>query len=160
MLASGRSARNAGAESTPFASRTEYSFNPIKRAMGTDVRPMVTTATLALRSPRPSAGALVFTARRLRAGQLAILLGVRDSETGRFEDAGLPELRLPGLGQDAAAKVLATTATDGGRPAPKFRMLTSAPPTDPKPKIRRRGTLSVRPGYSWFPPLFSGRRVW
>jgi hypothetical protein len=57
---------------------------------------------------RPSADALVFTARRLRAEQLAILFGVRDSEAGRFEAAGLPELVLAGLCRDAAVKVLAT----------------------------------------------------
>jgi len=56
---------------------------------------------------RPSADALVFTARRLRVEQLAILFGVRDSEPGRFESAGLPELLLTGLCQDAAVKVLA-----------------------------------------------------
>ena len=56
---------------------------------------------------RPSADALVFTARRLRVEQLAILFGVRDSEPGRFEAAGLPELLLTGLRQDAAVKVLA-----------------------------------------------------
>jgi DNA-binding CsgD family transcriptional regulator len=57
---------------------------------------------------RPSADALVFTARRLRAEQLAIVFGVRDSEASRFEAAGLPELALTGLGQDAAVEVLAT----------------------------------------------------
>jgi DNA-binding CsgD family transcriptional regulator len=57
---------------------------------------------------RTSADALVFTARRLRAEQLAILFGVRDSEADRFEAAGLPELALAGLGQDAAMGVLAT----------------------------------------------------
>ena len=56
---------------------------------------------------RPSADALVFTARRLRVEQLAILFGVRDSEPGRFEATGLPELLLTGLCQDAAVKVLA-----------------------------------------------------
>src|SRR5215471_11383236 len=57
---------------------------------------------------RPSADALVFTARRLRAEQLAILFGARDSEASRFDAAGLPELALTGLCQDAAIKVLAT----------------------------------------------------
>src|SRR5215470_14661706 len=35
MLAPARSARNADAEPAPFAIRTEYSFNPIRRARGT-----------------------------------------------------------------------------------------------------------------------------
>jgi len=64
---------------------------------------------------RPSADALVFTARRLRAEQLAILFGVRDSEPSRFEAAGLPELVLAGLGQDAAMSVLATMGRAAAR---------------------------------------------
>jgi DNA-binding CsgD family transcriptional regulator len=74
---------------------------------------------------RPSADALVFTARRLRAEPLAVLFAVRDSEAGRFDGAGLPELTLTGLGQDAAVTVLAT----GGRtPAPSVceRLLAEA----------------------------------
>jgi DNA-binding CsgD family transcriptional regulator len=58
---------------------------------------------------RPSADALVFTARRLRAEQLAIMFGVREGEASRFEAAGLPELALAGLCQDVAMSVLATT---------------------------------------------------
>jgi DNA-binding CsgD family transcriptional regulator len=74
---------------------------------------------------RPSADALVFTARRLRAEQLALLFGVRDSEAGRFEAAGLPELVLAGLCQDAAMSVLATM---GRRAAPSVceRLLAEA----------------------------------
>jgi hypothetical protein len=58
---------------------------------------------------RPSAGALVFTARRLRAEPMAILFGARDGEVSRFEAAGLPELALTGLSRQSADAVLATS---------------------------------------------------
>jgi AAA ATPase domain len=56
---------------------------------------------------RPSADALVFTARRLRTERLAMLFGVREGEMRRFEAAGLAELPLAGLDPQAAAAVLA-----------------------------------------------------
>jgi hypothetical protein len=56
---------------------------------------------------RPSAEALVFTARRLRAERLAIVFAAREGEASRFEAAGLPELTLTGLGRGAAAMVFA-----------------------------------------------------
>ena len=111
---------------------------------------MVTTTTLALQSPRPSADPLVFTARRLRAEQLAILSGVRDSETGRFEAAGLPRARALRAQPARCDQGAGDHRTDGqgarrARPCdPKFRMLSSALPADPKPKICRRGTLGVK----------------
>jgi DNA-binding CsgD family transcriptional regulator len=74
---------------------------------------------------RPSADALVFTARRLRAEQLAILLGVREGEASRFQAAGLGELTLTGLDRQSAADVLAVRA----RLAPasvRDRLLTEA----------------------------------
>lgn len=58
---------------------------------------------------RPSAGALLFAARRLRAERLAILFGAREGEAIQFEAAGLPELTLTGVGEDAALQVLAAT---------------------------------------------------
>src|SRR5215469_10296091 len=59
---------------------------------------------------RPSADALVFTARRLRAERMAILFGAREGEASRFEGAGLPELTLDGIGQEHAAAILAASA--------------------------------------------------
>src|SRR5215472_9067878 len=56
---------------------------------------------------KPSADALVFAARRLRAERLAILFGAREGETTRFEAAGLAELLLTGLGHEPAAAILA-----------------------------------------------------
>src|SRR6516162_1169762 len=78
-------------------------------AAAADDKPMLCLIDDAHWVDRPSADALVFAARRLRAEQLAILFGVRDSEASRFEAAVLPELVLTGLGQDAAVEVLATT---------------------------------------------------
>ena len=77
-------------------------------AAAAETQPLLCVVDDAQWVDRPSADALVFTARRLRAEQLAILFGVRDSEAGRFEAAGLPELALAGLCQDAAMRVLAT----------------------------------------------------
>jgi predicted ATPase len=59
---------------------------------------------------RPSADALTFTARRLRAERLAIVFGAREGEASRFEAAGLAELTLTGLGAGPAAAILATSA--------------------------------------------------
>ena len=78
-------------------------------AASAETRPLLCVVDDAQWVDRPSADALVFTARRLRAEQLAILFGVRDSEASLFETAGLPELRLAGLCRDAAVRVLATT---------------------------------------------------
>ena len=46
---------------------------------------------------RPSAGALVFAARRLQAERLAMLFGAREGEVRRFEAAGVPDFALTGL---------------------------------------------------------------
>ena len=73
---------------------------------------------------RPSADALMFTARRLRAEHLAILFGVREGEATRFEVAGLAELMLTGLADEPAA-VLATRACQAP-PAVRDRLLAEA----------------------------------
>jgi len=74
---------------------------------------------------RPSSDALVFTARRLRAEQLAILVGARAGEASRFEGAGLPELTLAGLDQRSAAHILAARARQAS-PSVRDRLLTEA----------------------------------
>jgi predicted ATPase len=74
---------------------------------------------------RPSADALVFTARRLRAECLAVVFAAREGEAARFEAAGLAELTLTGLAEQAAGKVLAS----GGRRVPsgvRDRLLAEA----------------------------------
>src|SRR5215469_13398555 len=74
---------------------------------------------------RPSADALTFTARRLRAERLAILFGAREGEVSRFEAAGLADLTLTGLGHEAAAAVLGAHARTAV-PSVRDRLLTEA----------------------------------
>jgi hypothetical protein len=74
---------------------------------------------------RPSAEALVFAARRLRAERLAILFGAREGEATRFEAAGLGELMLTGLADEAAATMLATQARQAP-PSVRDRLLAEA----------------------------------
>ena len=74
---------------------------------------------------RPSAEALVFTARRLQAERIAILFGAREGEMRRFEAAGVPELELSGLSQPSAAAILAGRER-GPVPAVRERLLAEA----------------------------------
>jgi DNA-binding CsgD family transcriptional regulator len=74
---------------------------------------------------RPSAGALVFTARRLRAERLAMLFGAREGEVSRFEATGLPELTVTGLSKQAADAVLTASACQAV-PRVRDRLLTEA----------------------------------
>ena len=79
-------------------------------AAAAEDRPTVCVVDDAHWLDRPSADALVFTARRLRAERLAILFAARDGEVARFETAGLRQLALAGLGSEPAAAILATSA--------------------------------------------------
>jgi DNA-binding CsgD family transcriptional regulator len=74
---------------------------------------------------RPSADALVFTARRLRAEQLAILFAAREGELHRFEAAGLPELYLSGLDAESARLLVSGRAVEAS-PAVRERLLVEA----------------------------------
>ena len=74
---------------------------------------------------RPSAEALVFSARRLRAERLAILFGAREGGGNRFEAAGIAELVLTGLADQPAATVLASRARQAA-PAVRDRLLAEA----------------------------------
>jgi DNA-binding CsgD family transcriptional regulator len=56
---------------------------------------------------RPSADAFTFAARRLEAEGVVLLFAARDGELRRFEAPGLEELRLAGLGVEAARALLA-----------------------------------------------------
>jgi class 3 adenylate cyclase len=55
---------------------------------------------------RASAEAIAFSARRLVADPIAILIAVRDDEDSPFLVAALPELKLGGLDRDSAAELL------------------------------------------------------
>ena len=59
---------------------------------------------------QPSADALVFTARRLRAERVAMLFGAREGEARRFEAVGLPELWVRGIDEPSATAILDAAA--------------------------------------------------
>ena len=67
---------------------------------------------------RASADALVFAARRFAADRVAVVFAAREGDMRRFDASGLPELRLGGLEQQAAADVLAEHA---GQATPEIR---------------------------------------
>jgi DNA-binding CsgD family transcriptional regulator len=71
----------------------------------------------------PSAGALLFVARRLEAEGVVMLIGVREGGARRFEAPGLPELALTGLPTDAAATLLADRTGPSLAPAVRDRLL-------------------------------------
>jgi DNA-binding CsgD family transcriptional regulator len=94
-------------------------------AVAAEERPTLCVIDDAQWLDRPSAEALVFTARRLRAECLAIVFAAREGEAARFEAAGLAELTLTGLAEQPAATVLASR----GRRAPpgvRDRLLAEA----------------------------------
>jgi len=94
-------------------------------AAAAEDRPVLCVVDDAQWLDRPSAGALVFTARRLRAEPMAILFAAREGEEARFEAAGLPELALTGLSQQAAEAVLAS-GTRTMAPGVRDRLLAEA----------------------------------
>ena len=71
----------------------------------------------------PSAGALVFTARRLRAERVAIVFAAREGELRQFQD--LPEMPLGRLPGPAAGQLL-DHAAPGLAPAVRHRLLADA----------------------------------
>src|SRR6516162_8589088 len=74
---------------------------------------------------RPSAEALVFAARRLRAERLGIVFAAREGDAARFEAAGVPELAVAGLADQPAAEVLASRARRAV-PGVRDRLLSEA----------------------------------
>jgi DNA-binding CsgD family transcriptional regulator len=60
----------------------------------------------------PSADALVFAARRLRAERVAIVFAAREGEARTFEGRGLPELVLEGLEDDDALALLSDRSSE------------------------------------------------
>ena len=60
----------------------------------------------------PSADALVFAARRLRAERVAIIFAVREGEPSSFEGRGVPELLLTGLEKEDALALLADSSSE------------------------------------------------
>jgi hypothetical protein len=60
----------------------------------------------------PTADALSFIARRVDAEPIAVLLASRDGVASTLDAAGLPELRLGGLSDEAAGELLDASAED------------------------------------------------
>jgi DNA-binding CsgD family transcriptional regulator len=73
----------------------------------------------------PSADALVFAARRLRAERLAIMFAVREGEGRTFEGRGLPELVLAGL-EDEDARALLSDGSSELASSVRERLLAEA----------------------------------
>ena len=73
-----------------------------------------------------SAGALFFTARRLYAESLALLVGVRTGDETTFDARGLPELRLEPLADAAARALLETRLSSTGSSAGTELLLRQA----------------------------------
>jgi predicted ATPase len=94
-------------------------------AAAAEDRPILCVVDDAQWVDRPSADALIFTARRLRAERAAILTAARDGEMRRFEAGGLPELTLAGLDQRSAAGLLAARG-HALAPAVRERLLAEA----------------------------------
>jgi DNA-binding CsgD family transcriptional regulator len=73
----------------------------------------------------PSADALVFAARRLRAERVAIIFAVREGEGRTFEGRGLPELLVTGL-EDEDALALLSDRSSKLVPSVRERLLAEA----------------------------------
>jgi DNA-binding CsgD family transcriptional regulator/tetratricopeptide (TPR) repeat protein len=72
-----------------------------------------------------SCAALAFVARRLGNDPVVLLVTVREGHRSAFDDAGLPELRLAGLDDEAAEELLDATAPGLDRIL-RMRILTEA----------------------------------
>jgi DNA-binding CsgD family transcriptional regulator len=73
----------------------------------------------------PSCAVLAFVARRLEAEQTVMLIAIRDGYESRFDDGGLPELRLQGL-DPTAAEALLDARAPGLEPVLRERLLAEA----------------------------------
>jgi len=94
-------------------------------AAAADERPVLCLVDDAQWLDSPSADALVFVARRLRAEPVAILFGAREGEPQRFEAPALNELAVTGLDDAAATALLADRAGEAA-PALRARLLAEA----------------------------------
>ena len=94
-------------------------------AAAAEARPVLCLVDDAQWLDGPSAAALVFTARRLRAERVAMLFGARDGDPRHFEAPGLRELVLTGL-DDASAAALLARHLQGATPGVRERLFTEA----------------------------------
>ena len=78
---------------------------------------------------QPSAQALLFAVRRLRADRVGVIMTVRSGETLPVGIDGMAHMTLAGLGQDAARALLAVQASDlGGSVADELHAATGGRP--------------------------------
>jgi predicted ATPase len=131
-------------------------------AEAADERPVLCLVEDAHWLDTPSAEALVFTARRLRAEHVAIVFAVREGEGRTFDGRGLGELVVTGLAGENALALLSDRASElvsavrerlladaAGNPSPcsssrpAYRM-SSAPDSSRCP-IRSRSRRECRP---------------
>ena len=94
-------------------------------AAAAEERPVLCVVDDAQWLDAPSADALVFAARRLRAERVAILFAAREGEQQRFEAPALRELVVIGLDDASAAALLAQRAAEA-LPAVRARLLAEA----------------------------------
>ncbi len=74
-------------------------------------RPLLVLVDDAQWLDRASAEVVLFAARRLEGERVALLLAIRDGEGDELNLAGIPELRLAGLGRADAARLLGRIAS-------------------------------------------------
>jgi DNA-binding CsgD family transcriptional regulator len=74
---------------------------------------------------QPSCAVLAFVARRLAAERALMLIAIRDGSPTPFDEAGLTELRLRGLSEEAAGQLLDSRAPGLG-PVARERLLQDA----------------------------------
>jgi DNA-binding CsgD family transcriptional regulator len=94
-------------------------------AAAADEQPVLCVVDDAQWLDRPSAEALVFAARRLRAEQLAIIFAAREGEAQSFEAADLARLFVHGLDAEAA-RGLVTQWTSSAAPTVRERLIADA----------------------------------
>ncbi|MEV4005273.1 AAA family ATPase [Actinomadura sp. NPDC049753] len=105
----------------------------------------------------PSSEVLAFIAHRLDAERVAMLLAVRDGHDTVLNDAGLPEMTLARLDDEAAAALLAARAPDLSLPA-RDRLLADAA-GNPLALIELPALLDGGGGHAPVPWLPAARRL-
>jgi len=95
-------------------------------AIGAEHGPLLCCVDDAQWLDRPSAEALVFAARRVHAGPIALLMATRDGETERLAVPGIPDLELDGLDDEHARALLAAHLDRALAPAVTATLLRTA----------------------------------
>lgn len=94
-------------------------------AVAAEERPVLCLIDDAQWLDQPSAEAVSFAARRLGADRIAMVFGLREGETRRFDGSGMPELVLAGLDEAAARQLISTHQREIGAPV-RERLLAGA----------------------------------